>query len=445
MWKGFHVPILIIGCVLGALVLGGIVLLVGSWIVSIPLAAVASAGLVFRDRLSPCVRSVCVGFVLSGIIIMSALAIRSIASDVQHPRDWDFLDFWLTGKIAVSGQDIYSPANFAKMSQGIHYGDDFAREVIAVGSKYPPPTVLLFLPLGFLGLQEGVLFWHLLQVAALATAILLCIRLFFRSPTAAEYVFGAGLFLAMPATRSVFWFAQTNFLLVLLIGAFWMDGNKVRAGLWLALGSVIKPIFFVLGGVLLVRRRWRALGLALLVLVFLAGLALLAVGPASYHEYFTRNPSTRAPVSIYLESANQSLLSTVLRLEGRIPDVQRVLWDPFFLGLAFGLTFVTFVISVLLRTRKPELCIGLFAALGLLIYPGTLAHYSVLLIPALLYLCSDGTTLGLRAGTCCVIVTAIYGLTGVRSGTIAILGNLLAWLVFAFLAWRQIRVRSALR
>jgi hypothetical protein len=406
------------------------------------MAAVAGAGLIFRDRLALRIRSFCMGFILIGILLMGALAVRSIVSNIHDPRDWDFMDFWLTGKVTASGRSIYSPADFASMSQGLHYGDSFAREVIAVGSKYPPPTALLFLPLGFLELREGVLLWHLLQIVGLAAAIILCVRLFIRSPTAASYVFSAGLFLGMPATRSVFWFAQTNFLLVLLIGAFWLDRNKARAGLWLALGSVIKPIFIVLGGALLVRCRWRALALGLLALLIIVGASLLVVGPASYHEYFTQNPSTKAPVSIYLESINQSLLSTILRLERRIPDVRRVLWDPFFLALAIAFTLMTFAISVRLSPRLPELNIGLFTALGLLIYPGTLAHYSVLLIPPLLYLCLNGTALGLRAGTCCVIVTAIYGLSGVRAGSVAILSNLLAWLVFAFLAWRQIRNRQ---
>src|SRR5450755_4478166 len=78
--------------------------------------------------------------------------VHAAAGNVHVPREGDYACFWLYGHIAAAHQNIYDPAVFARFASPFTPSDEFRAAVLNVGFPYPPPTIALFLPLGFIDL-----------------------------------------------------------------------------------------------------------------------------------------------------------------------------------------------------------------------------------------------------------------------------------------------------
>jgi hypothetical protein len=112
-----------------------------------------------------------------------------------------------------------------------------------------------------------------------------------------------------------------------------------------------------------------------------------------------------------------------LRLTGTNPGAQPVFFPPFVVAAGL-LTGITLAANLRLPQELQHLGIGSITALALLVYPGTLTHYSVaLVIPVFL---AWSVRERLWGGTPAVICTAAmaYGLVWAR---LEFLANLAVW------------------
>jgi hypothetical protein len=352
--------------------------------------------------------------VISGSLVMSwsawlALPIfREARWNIAVPRDWDFLCFWLWGRMAALGVDFYDPAQTLAVGKSLAVGDEFSRLILHNGFWYPPPTMLLFAPLGTVSLHAAMVSWYAVQAGCAALATWLLWKTFLRETSIMGIVAAAALVVTMPPARSTAWFTQTNFMLLLLFVLAVRSEQRPIAGLYVALGAVVKPYFLLLLAYFLLKRVYKPVvvaGAALLLSVVICG-ALFGMAPLA--SFLASNPASRVPGYVVAEPINQSLIGLIVRhtsgtLEGSM------LGQPVYLGLATLLALTSVWIA---RRARWEYGLASFLLLALLLYPATLAHYSLVIIAPLLALWRDRRELPLGAGGIVLLTVVVYAILG---------------------------------
>jgi hypothetical protein len=193
------------------------------------------------------------------------------------------------------------------------------------------------------------------------------------------------VFMFPPVINNI-WYAQINFMVLLMLLLFWKDRTSFRGGVWLAIGVVLKPYVAILFLYLTVKRQWRVVGGMLSMLGALSILSLLAFGSATFISYFASNFSSRLPVWYFSELANGSLYAAILRVtislmgEGGLGTARGI-----FVILAVPLAgFLLWLVNQL-DTSNNEWAMAITLPVALLLYPITAANYCVaLLIPLFL-------------------------------------------------------------
>jgi hypothetical protein len=153
------------------------------------------------------------------------------------------------------------------------------------------------------------------------------------------------------------------------------------------------------------------------------------------------------PGRYFSAEVNQSLLATVLRWfagPGSGPPDPRTLLAPqiLFLAIAAAITLATVLLVRRLGEVRDDLGFLLVLALALLVYPGTLYHYGVILIVPLVWLWAGRGRLGVPAPAAGVLVTAYFVLVGGSHARYVFAGIALVWCALAVVAWRNLRAPS---
>ena len=174
-----------------------------------------------------------------------------------------------------------------------------------------------------------------------------------------------------------------------------------------------------------------------------ASLLTIAVfGWTLFTRYFTANPVVKhMPASLYTEDINQSLLAAVLRVTSADLSRTSPFGHPLFLGIASLLALASAFLIFRRRTQEDDVSLALISVLGLLLFPKTLAHYAVLMLPALF--CAWKIRLRFPGGPWAagVFSSAVFGLVGARQ---AFWGFALGWTMFVAVMVRdQLRPRAA--
>ncbi len=323
---------------------------------------------------------------LAAIVYFGGVCARGALANIRAPQAWDFGCFWLYGHIAAAHQNIYDPSVFAHFPLPFTPSDDFVQAVINVGFPYPPPTIALFLPLGYISsVSASLAVWYVVQFAALAIAAWLLARTFMPTEGWPGTALVLALTLALPATQTTVGYAQTNFLLLLLIALTLRTRSTAGGAVWQMLAVWVKPFAAALLLVDLVRGNWRRLAIAAVTAAASLIAAALVLGPQTLLTYFRSNPAGREPASTFSESVNQSLLAVVLRAHHVTPAHVSALHEPMYVAVAALLLAVT-VVLCMRAPRDSDLALALALLLGLLIYPATLNSYGVVLVVPLLVL-----------------------------------------------------------
>jgi hypothetical protein len=360
---------------------------------------------------------------------------REARWNLAAPREWDFGCFWLWGRMAVLGGDFYDPWRAMALAVASDPSDEFSRLILHSGFWYPPPTMLLFAPLGFVSMRIALAVWYVVQAGFACGAAWLLWRMFLREEGAVGLLVAAMLLLALPPARSTAWFAQTNFMLLFFFLLLVRDRDKPRAGIFLALGAVVKPYFLLLLGYFLFKKSWKAIAVssATLLVALLLSAALFGLEPLT--TFVASNPTSRVPGYVYGELINQSLIGMLVR---RDTGVLRgsLFGEPLYLGIA---TLLALASAWVLRrgdAMKRDHGLGLCLMLALLVYPATLAHYSLVIIAPLLALWRDRRSLPLGPGGVIALAAVVYAILGWdRFESHNFWANLLMWGTLAGACW----------
>ena len=366
---------------------------------------------------------------VAALLYFGRFAASTVLSNVRVPKQWDFGCFWLYGQLAAAHKNIYDPAAFAHVPLPFVPEWQFIGAVLGVGFPYPPPTIALFLPLGYVhNLSAGLALWYAVEFIALGAAAWLLARYFMPEQRRRGAVLIVALVMALPATQVNLGNAQTNFLLLLFITLVFVQRKRTRSAVWLTLAVWIKPYVGVLFLLDLIRARWRHLLAAAATVVVSFGVAALILGPATMLTYFRSNPGGREPAFAFVEGVNQSLLAVVLRSQASAPVHVSALHEPTFVGLALLLLAIT-IFLCFRATRDSDAAFGLSLLLGMLVYPGTLTSYGIMLILPLLILWRSRDRVPGKSRT----VVAAVACVSVSQGTFASVfdGNLALWLICA--------------
>ena len=336
-----------------------------------------------------------------------------VITTVRDFSVWDFVPFYLYGKVGAAALNFYLPANFHSVFDTLSLpamsDKSFPREILDVGFLYPPPTILLFSPLGFLPYHTALILWTVVNIAFALGCVYLLYALFLRKYGANGLILAAALFLLLSPVRQTVSFSQTNFILLFLLLQLRKHGTEAKAGALLAAGVFVKPFMIVFGLALVLRRQWKALAYFCGCELVLVGATLALFGKAPFVSYVFDNPAKRLPSWAFIENVNQSLQAVLLRAHVAVlaePSIY-VLLSVVLLIACMG--FVWWLVS-----QKLYDCMWAVLALtGLILYPGTLSHYGVLLAFILFQFFDEQNELGFPMYVTIALVGGFYYLTSV--------------------------------
>ena len=392
----------------------------------------------------PLARAGIIGLVVAVLGHQIGVLVDLGLNQVASPPAFDIGVFWIEAKVAMSGQNFYDPTFSHAIGSSMGYSEAVASELFF---WYPPPTMLLYLALGMLDLTSAAAAIYLVSgIAAVACTILLW-RLFLHDAGPIGLLSAATLLtVSHPAITTVF-FGQSNYLVLLFVLLFWSQLRSRTAGIWFVLANVVKPVMLPLALLLVARQRRSALGMAMLTLAALGVASLLILGGDTTFAYLRQGPQQLAPDWLYQQDVNQSLLAVVLRATGDSFALGGPVTNYLYLNLAAILAALTAFIC-LRRGTDEWTAVALLVTLGLLIYPGTLEHYYLVLIPALLLVWHRRHDLPGSAISAGAVVAVAYVLMAVLDGQRSFVAALFTWIVLVGLAVQPalaMRVRWARR
>ncbi len=380
---------------------------------------------------------------IGGLVLLLALHLREIVQTVvarlRAPPAWDIGIFWLWGQVALHTHRIYDPASSISIGSALSHDPSWREQVLNVGFVYPPPTILLFAPLGlFHSFQSATPFWYAVNLIALAAAIFVLWKAFLPQYALAGLLAVAVLVIAFGATNDTLHNGQPVIVAMLFTGMLVLDRAALRRGLWLGLAWIVKPLAIVLLLQPLLKRGWRELESAIGTIALAFFGAALLVGWQNVAAFFTDGPSKRYPVSMWLDpqDGNESLFSGVLRItHSPVPD--SLLHARLFLICAAVMTGLT--VTLCAKSGNRVATLSLLIALALLIFPPSAAYYNDLLLVPVIALYAQAAS----AQRVAVIayISALYALL-VYSTVFNILAPLSIWLIFAWLLISDTRVET---
>ena len=153
-------------------------------------------------------------------------------------------------------------------------------------------------------------------------------------------------------------------------------------------------------------KNWKAVIYFIGTSLVLAGITAAIFGSAPFKSYMFDNPSKRLPAGVYFEDINQSLHAVLLR--AKLISLDKPL---IFLGIVAVIALITLTYLVYLQKKKLyDYIWAVLLLVALLLYPGTLNHYQVLLL-FIIFQFFDTKELGLKASLCIPIVAILYFLS----------------------------------
>ena len=328
---------------------------------------------------------------------------------IYHPEIWDFTAFYLYGKVAALGYNFYSPENFHLVFNSLSLPSDegFMVSVVNVGFPYPPPTILYFIPLGYLSFRAALTVWTIFNFIFVFGCIYLIYELFFKTFKLNGLFLVSILFFIFLPSLSTINFSQTNFILLFLLLLIKKYSENNISGVFLALAFFTKPYMIILGVFFLLKMKWKPIIYCMTSALILVGVSFLFFGKETLLSYVYDNPSHRLPEWVFSEGVNQSLNAVLLR--NNIISVTKPIIYVYIIAGVFSVT--TIYLYYLSRKKLSDYILVVLLLVGLLLYPGTLSHYGTLLLFIIFQLFDEKKQLGFNMYINIPIVGIFYYLS----------------------------------
>lgn len=331
---------------------------------------------------------------LGSIIFLAFHFLYTISKSYLAIPQWDYIAFYLYSLAGQSGGNFYDPELFREIFGSHKLGPlttpVFVEEVVDVGFPYPPFAMLLFFPLGWFDLQTGYFIWQSILIIFLIAGIYLLLNIF--SPGKEngneKIIFTMviiHLIFLFPGITSSFRFAQTSPVIFLFLLLLLKRLNHWDAGIYLAIMIMIKPLAVLFGVWFLMNRRWNVIAAAFVSGVVILVMTAMIFGFNVFTEYFASPPTDRIPEFVYSEPINKSLSAVLLRLyPTHLTFMDQSGITMLIISISILLLGFTAMVSRRIAEKSARLSFLVFIPFGLLVYPASLAHYSLLLIPVIL-------------------------------------------------------------
>ena len=307
--------------------------------------------------------------------------------------EWDFLCFYLFGAVGRSHSNFYDPVVFKKYFDILQLqsfaSPSFIKEIVNVGFWYPPPSMFLFIGLSLFKLKTAYYIWQSIVVFLFLLDVFLLIQLFnsYKTKELKETNLRLPLLLLIllfPHVIESLFVSQTLTLFLFFLLLMIMYINKWQSGVFLAILIIIKPLAALFFLYFLFFKKWKIIfsfTITGIVIVLATGLFF---GIDNFINYFLSPPTLRIPAYVYLESS--SLYENVLKLQRHLPNlISDNTIKPVYYSVSILLILTTFYTTYKINNIKNFNTFFVFIPLALIIYPGTLGHYIIILLPAILY------------------------------------------------------------
>ncbi len=331
------------------------------------------------------------GFIIF-LVGLSAFRISQVIYDnILHPHEWDFLSFYLFGKVGINGLNYYQPSNYFNMLSKITIPFTPDSEFLhgALVLQYFPPAIFYFLPLGLFDFGTANLIWLTVNILFLISDIYLVHKIFFNNGNFLSILSIAALFLLFPGTRSAFYVEQTTFIYMFLLLLIWKYRDMTMSGFWITIGLFVKPILAIILLYPIIRRKWKTIVVAAISAITILLFTFLIFGKSVFITFLMNNPNSHVPHTDYTEWINQSLLATILRITKYDFSYSTPLIHPLFIVSAFILFGISSWIIYKIKDTESEWAFSILICMALMIYPGTTTTYSPLMIPVLIFLFTE--------------------------------------------------------
>jgi hypothetical protein len=326
--------------------------------------------------------------VFGGIItVVSGYYLVAFYPHFNDIIEWDFLAFYVFGKASADGLALYDPASFTNMMTAIHLpytaSESFNIYVIKVGVCYPPTSMIMLAPFGTLDLQTANIAWRIFVLGFLMADIILIYKMFSLNQSKfLSFFIVVLLMLALHGSYTTVALSQTNFFLLFFILLIYKNPDNWKAGMFMALAMIVKPIAVIWSLYFIINRKWKPLISMVITGIIILIVTVLMFGMDNFLAFFTSSPALRLPATVYSETINQSMNAVLIRTSQNLGlDILVAHMNLIVLSISALLFALTCYASYKLRKTDLNASFLIFLPFSLLIYPGCLTHYAVQLLP----------------------------------------------------------------
>ncbi len=320
------------------------------------------------------------------------LAIDSVR--IEHVHRKDFIQEYLLGRALLDGTSPYLPIP----ELATRYIGSLPDPILPHPTPHPPPAALLGLPLAHLDYASAARVWLVVEIVFILISLALsCWALNLRIPFWAFLILLSAL-LGTDAYLYELVFGQLQTVILLLLVTAWILLRRRQdwiGGACLGIALALKMAGWPIILLMLIQRRWRALGAAAVLLASLNGLAAVAMGPKIWVDYYLRI----APYQIALyrsDPKNLSLWTLGWRIfSGTVPTVTiDILAPPLFTWQAGAVTLsalvpaacVVLAVVAAAKVKSFDAAFVMLCCVSALVNPIAWSFYGLLATPALVWL-----------------------------------------------------------
>ena len=333
-------------------------------------------------------RGILFGLASLFLLILVIGTIKAIVSKAE----WDFLCFYMQGLLGAYKLNFYDAHSFQTLLSHVQFNhtfsDSFKAEILDVGLLSPPVTMLFFAPLTSFDYETSKTIFSILIFLFILLDVVIANQLFFKKERSIHSLLLTFIILILlPGTLETVFYNQTNFFLLFFILLTIKNINKPSAGIYLALSIVIKPITGILFLFFIIHGRWKAAMAFVVTGSLLVAMTAMIWGIHNVTGFFTSPPTSRLPYYLYEQPLNQSIIALFNR-DIKFAGVSQHMIDLLYYYAAAIILGATIIVSKKLSNRGLLVSFFPFILCMLMIYPSSLDHYMVSILPICLYLLS---------------------------------------------------------
>ncbi len=340
------------------------------------------------------------GILIGLSILLFMTIIKFTIGAINSKEQFDFMCFYMQGQLGVHNMNFYDPHSFQILLTKVNYPlifeqhttiahfvfkEGIKNEILNVGLLSPPITMLFFAPLASFDYQSSrTVFSVFVALFIILNAVLANFVILKKERSIFSFLLIFIIIAVIPGTYNTIYLVQTNFFLLFFLMLSFYKVDKPISGLYLALSVIFKPISGILLLYFIINKKWKSVTWFLISSVILLLITGFIWRFDNLTSYILSPPTQRLPHSIYVQEVNQSLIGLLnrnLEIYGLSNFVISFIYFSLS-GIMAGLTIIT---SKNLQKVNSQFSFLSFIPLMLLIYPSSLIHYMVYLIPVFLY------------------------------------------------------------